>query len=333
MDYKNIESIIAGKDKIFISSHINPDGDSLGSAFAVYHYLKALGKDCRIINHSSLPDMYGFLNNDNIFCELDDDSAGFIKNADLGIILDIGDFYRLGDIAYIIEDNPVETLSLDHHPQSNNDFFTHTFIDLEACSVGEILYSYFCNVDKNLIDNNIMLGIYVAVLTDTGSFRHSNTTETSHQIAVDAIKMNLDITKIYQQIYESSSVSRIKLLGNVIQNLNFDCNGELVWFALNEDMIQEVNGSNQDFDGFTDFFRSIQGVEVSVMLYDLKGKVRLSFRSKGKYKVSEIAKKMGGGGHPFAAAALVEGNFSDVKSHALNLLSTYINSHNEDNIS
>ena len=204
---------------------------------------------------------------------------------------------------------------------------------MKACSVGEILYSYFCNIDKTLIDKDIMLGLYVAVLTDTGSFRHSNTTEMSHKIAVDAINMELDIAKIYQKIYESSSVSRIRLLGNVIQNLNFDCNGELVWFALNEDMVKEVNGSNQDFDGFTDFFRSIKGVEVSVMLYDLKGKVRLSFRSKGKYKVSEVAKKMGGGGHPFAAAALVEGEFSDVKSNILNILSTYINKHNENNIS
>lgn len=155
----------------------------------------------------------------------------------------------------------------------------------------------------------------------------------SHKIAVDAINLELDIAKIYQKIYESSSVSRIKLLGNVIQNLNFDCNGQLAWFAINEDMVKEVNGSNQDFDGFADFFRSIKGVEVSMMLYDLKGKVRLSFRSKGKYKVSEIAKKMGGGGHPFAAAALVEGEFSQVKSNVLNMLSTYINKYDENNIS
>ena len=124
-----------------------------------------------------------------------------------------------------------------------------------------------------------------------------------------------------------------QLLGNVIQKLNYDCNDELVWFSLNHDMIKEVNGSNQDFDGFTDFFRGIKGVEVSLMLYDLGGKVRLSFRSKGKYKVSEIAKKMGGGGHPFAAAALVEGEFSDVKSTVLNLITTYISKFNEDNLS
>jgi len=333
MNFKEIENIITGKDKIFISSHINPDGDSLGSAFAVYHYLKKLGKDCKIVNHSPLPEIYQFLNEEDIFCQLDGDSSGFIKNADLGIILDIGDFYRLGDIAHIIEENSIETLSIDHHPQSDNDFFTNTFIDVNACSVGEILYSYFMEIDKTIIDKQMMLGMYIAVLTDTGSFRHSNTTELSHKIAVTAISMNLDIANIYQKIYESSSVSRIKLLGNVIQNLNFDCNGELAWFALNEDMVREVNGSNQDFDGFTDFFRSIKGVEVSVMLYDLKGKVRLSFRSKGKYKVSEIAKKMGGGGHPFAAAALVEGEFSDVKSNVLNMLSTHINNYNENNIS
>lgn len=95
MNYKEIESIIAGKDKIFISSHMNPDGDSLGSAYAMYHYLKKLGKDCRIINHSPTPEVYNFLNTDNIFYELDGDNVGFIKNADLGIILDIGDFYRL----------------------------------------------------------------------------------------------------------------------------------------------------------------------------------------------------------------------------------------------
>ena len=103
-----------------------------------------------------------------------------------------------------------------------------------------------------------------------------------------------------------------------------------LWFSLNNDMVKEVDGTNQDFDGFTDFFRGIQGVEIALMLYDLKGKVRLSFRSKGKYKVNNVAKKMGGGGHPFAAAALVDGEFSDVKSTVLGLLSTYINNYDED---
>ena len=192
------------------------------------------------------------------------------------------------------------------------------------------LYSFFNEVDESKISEEVMLGVYVAVLTDTGSFRHSNTTDISHEIAVHAIKKGLNISKIYQDIYENSSLSRMKLLGNVIQKLNYDCGGELVWFALNQDMIKEVNGTNQDFDGFTDFFRGIKGVEVSLMLYDLQGKVRLSFRSKGKYRVSEIAKKMGGGGHPFAAAALVEGEFSNVKKTVLNLISTYINKFNED---
>ena len=331
MNFTEIQSIINKHDKIFISSHINPDGDSLGSAYAMYEYLSKLGKDCIIVNHSPIPEVYSFLNKDNIFQELDEEAVSFIKKADLGLILDIGDFYRLGDIAYLIEDNNIKTLSIDHHAKSDNDLFTYDFINTNACSVGGILYSFLREIDKSKISEDIMLGIYVAVLTDTGSFRHSNTTDISHEIAVHAIKQGLNISKIYQNIYENSSVSRMKLLGNVIQKLNYDCGGDLVWFALNHDMIKEVNGSNQDFDGFTDFFRGIKGVEVSLMLYDLQGKVRLSFRSKGKYRVNEIAKKMGGGGHPFAAAALVEGEFSEVKSTVLNLMSTYINKFNEDN--
>ena len=330
MNYSKIEQIISENEKIFISTHINPDGDSLGSAFAMYHYLKKLGKDCRIINHSEVPLVYSFLNEKEIFNEISDENIAFIKNADLGIILDIGDFYRLGEVANIIESTTVETINIDHHPLTENDFFTHNFINLDASSVGEILYSYFSSLGSDIIDKEMMLGIYSAVLTDTGSFRFSNTNQLSHEIAVDAIKMGINISEIYQNIYENSSVSRIKLLGNVIQKLNFDCNGELLWFSLNNDMVKEVDGTNQDFDGFTDFFRGIQGVEIALMLYDLKGKVRLSFRSKGKYKVNNVAKKMGGGGHPFAAAALVDGEFSDVKSTVLGLLSTYINNYDED---
>lgn len=330
VNYSKIEQIISENEKIFISTHINPDGDSLGSAFAMYHYLKKLGKDCRIINHSEVPLVYSFLNEKEIFNEISDENIAFIKNADLGIILDIGDFYRLGEVANTIESTTVETINIDHHPLTENDFFTHNFINLDASSVGEILYSYFSSLGSDIIDKEMMLGIYSAVLTDTGSFRFSNTNQLSHEIAVDAIKMGINISEIYQNIYENSSVSRIKLLGNVIQKLNFDCNGELLWFSLNNDMVKEVDGTNQDFDGFTDFFRGIQGVEIALMLYDLKGKVRLSFRSKGKYKVNNVAKKMGGGGHPFAAAALVDGEFSDVKSTVLGLLSTYINNYDED---
>ncbi len=330
VNYSKIEQIISENEKIFISTHINPDGDSLGSAFAMYHYLKKIGKDCRIINHSEVPLVYSFLNEKEIFNEINDENIAFIKNADLGIILDIGDFYRLGEVANVIEGTTIETINIDHHPLTENDFFTHNFINLDASSVGEILYSYFSSLGSDIIDKEMMLGIYCAVLTDTGSFRFSNTNQLSHEIAVDAIKMGINISEIYQNIYENSSVSRIKLLGNVIQKLNFDCNGELLWFSLNNDMVKEVDGTNQDFDGFTDFFRGIQGVEIALMLYDLKGKVRLSFRSKGKYKVNNVAKKMGGGGHPFAAAALVDGEFSDVKSTVLGLLSTYINNYDED---
>ena len=167
MNYSKIEQIISENEKIFISTHINPDGDSIGSAFAMYHYLKNLGKDCRIINHSEVPLVYSFLNEKEIFNEVNDESIAFIKNADLGVILDIGDFYRLGEVANVIESTTVETINIDHHPLTENDFFTHNFVNLDASSVGEILYSYFSSLGSDIIDREMMLGIYSAVLTDT----------------------------------------------------------------------------------------------------------------------------------------------------------------------
>ena len=131
----------------------------------MYHYLKKLGKDCRIINHSEVPLVYSFLNEKEIFNEISDENIAFIKNADLGIILDIGDFYRLGEVANIIESTTVETINIDHHPLTENDFFTHNFINLDASSVGEILYSYFSSLGSDIIDKEMMLGIYSAVLT------------------------------------------------------------------------------------------------------------------------------------------------------------------------
>ena len=87
----------------------------MGSAYAMFKYLESLGKDCMIINHSPVPETYNFLNKEDIFFELDGESAAFIKNADLGLVLDIGDFYRMGDLAYLVEENEIETLSIDHH--------------------------------------------------------------------------------------------------------------------------------------------------------------------------------------------------------------------------
>jgi len=229
MDFKSISSLILKSNKIFISSHINPDGDSLGSSYAFYHLLTQLGKDCMIINHSPLPKMYNFLNQENIFHEHNSETAAFIKNSDLGIILDIGDYYRLGDIALLLDEiENIELLNIDHHNVIDLKKFDHNFINTKSSSVGEIIYELVTNEFNGYLSKEILEGIYIAVLTDTGSFKHNNTTGLSHLIAKESINFGINTTKIYQNIYENSSKSRIKLLGNVIQNLKFDCNDQLV---------------------------------------------------------------------------------------------------------
>ena len=171
-----------------------------------------------------------------------------------------------------------------------------------------MVYDFF--VENNIpLNHETAQGIYTALMTDTGSFRHSNTNEKSHKIAMDCIKNGVNNSKIYQSIYENKSLAQVSLLAMVIKNLSFDEEGEIASFIISDEMLKEDWANSQDIDGFTDFVRTIKGVEIAVMIFEQSNdKCRLNFRSKGKYVINEVAKAFGGGGHKFAAGAVADGN-------------------------
>ena len=155
-------------------------------------------------------------------------------------------------------------------------------------------------------------------MTDTGSFRHSNTNEKCHQIAIESLNHGVNNTKIYQSIYENRSPEQINLLAKILKNLDYDLDGRLAWFIIDQKMLIESGAKNKDVDGFTDFVRTIKGVEVAVMFFEIETNVfRINFRSKGKYIINDVAKEIGGGGHKFAAGAMIKGNSSSVITNVL----------------
>ena len=163
------------------------------------------------------------------------------------------------------------------------------------------------------IGKNSLIGIYTATMTDTGCFRYGNTDNKCHQIAIDTLNTGIETHKIYQQIYENSTKSRIKLMGKILSNLNYELKDLLAWFVIDENMMKMANASKSDVDGFTDMVRSIKGVEVALMIFQQnESSCRINFRSKGNYIINDIAKKIGGGGHAFAAGAVVDGALNDV---------------------
>lgn len=318
LDWKELNKKILKADRILLSTHENPDGDGLGSACAIYYYLNDIGKDCRLVQSSELPLQYEFLSRSNeIETYSPEEHDKWMKNVDLALIFDVGDFSRLRDVGKVLSKNQTTAINIDHHPDQKNKNFSYDYIDINAAATGEMVYDFF--ITNNIEITKIMAqGIYTAVMTDTGSFRYSNTSQKSHQIAIESINRGVNVSKIYQDLYENKSPGQVALLAQILNNLNYDFNGELAWFTVTKKMLDETGAVKKDVDGFTDYVRAIRGVEVAVMVFEYEFEnCRINLRSKGKYVINNIAKSLGGGGHKFAAGASSKKSLNEVVSHVL----------------
>ena len=319
IDWNQINNYISEANTILLTMHKNPDGDGLGSATAMYHYLKEVGKDCRIIQVSKLPIEYHYLNDGDIIETYDPNRHGkWIAQVDLVIIFDVGDFNRIDELKDQIEQNDIATLNIDHHPHPEDHPFTHNVVDIKAASTGDMVYDYIKTVREGKITKPMAEGIYTAVMTDTGCFRYSNTNSHCHNIAIECIEVGVDTTSLYQRIYESSSHARVALLGKILRDIHYELDGVFAWFVIDQKMMDDAKATNADVEGFSDFVRTIRGVEVAMMVKEnADGSCRLNFRSKGKYKINGVASELGGGGHQFAAGAIVNESIGGLLSSAV----------------
>ncbi|MFL3027073.1 MAG: DHH family phosphoesterase [Candidatus Neomarinimicrobiota bacterium] len=322
IDWKHINNYIDNAKSILLTMHENPDGDGLGSATAMYYYLKEIKKDCRILNVSSLPVEYNFLNKDNIIETYKSDiHDSWISSVDLAIIFDVGDYKRIRDLKTRIKENNIKTLNIDHHPHPKDHPFTYNIVDLKAASTGDMVYDYIKSVRNGKISKLMAEGIYTAVMTDTGCFRYSNTNTHCHDIAIECIEVGVNTTNIYQLIYESSSQSRILLLGNILRNIHYELDGEFAWFVVDKNMMSSAKASKADVEGFSDFVRTIRGVEVSMMIMQIdEASCRLNFRSTGKYIINGVAVELGGGGHKFASGAVMHDSLESVVNNSVEIM-------------
>ena len=232
---------------------------------------------------------------------------------------DVGDYVRIRTLVDAIEEHGLNTMNIDHHPHTNNDLFTYNLVDLSAAATGCMVYDYLKVARDEPIVKNSLEGIYTAVMTDTGCFRYSNTDTKCHEIATRSLNAGIETHMIYQRIYENSTRSRIKLMGDFLSNLKYELDGSLAWFTITREMMDNANGQKSDVEGFSDMVRSISGVEVALMIFEQDtSSCRINFRSKGKYSVNDIAKTLGGGGHAFAAGALINGKLGDVIEKTVN---------------
>jgi len=247
-----------------------------------------------------------------------------VKNFDLAIILDIGDFKRLGELANELLNTENKIISIDHHPHKEEHYFDEFIHDTSVSSTGYLIYE-FLNF-KNELDIESGNGLYLAIMTDTGSFSYSNTDSKTHSMASHLIELGVDTNDIHKKVYQSVPYEKLKLMGEILQNINFNLNGKLAWFIIDQDILKSSNSNIEHLGGFTDTVRSIKGVEVAIMLHEYsKFKTRINFRSKGNVKIHKLAQRFGGGGHPFASGAMINQSIKIVREAVVSATVSEIN--------
>jgi len=319
IEWNKVDEVISAAKKIFLTTHENPDGDGLGSEVALYHHLVEIGKDVKIINCSPTPEIYDFLNLDSCIETFKQAShLEWIKNADLAIVFDVGDFKRVREIKSLIKEYDIPVMNIDHHPHPDNHGFSYNIVDIKSAATGCMVRSYLNEARKRPLTKQMCEAIYTAVMTDTGCFKYSNTDTYCHSIAIECLEKGVDSNFIYQKIYENSSKTRISVLGEMISNIKYDLDGQFAWSIVTNDTMKKYQASKSDLDGFPDFLRSIQGVEVAFVIYEVNKDIcRINFRSKGKFTVNNIAKFFGGGGHAFASGAVVKESLAKAENHII----------------
>ena len=294
-ELKLLSEKILLSDNIGLISHVNPDGDSIGSLLALGLALKEIkGSGVKLIKSDDLPRNFSFLSGIEHIEELKQD-----EEFDLLIMLDCGDQDRIGNKKTIIE-LAKNVVNIDHH-KSNQKYGDLNIVDIAASSTGEIVYKILEDLNFSM-NNEIATCLYVAISTDTGSFKYDNTSAETHLIASELMKYDIDTQKITSEIYQSKSVNKVKLFINSLNTLELMFDGKLAVVSITEKMLKENNASSKDVNGIVEFIRDIDTVEVACVLKEkLNAETRIGLRSKRYVDVAKIAENFNGGGHAKAA--------------------------------
>ncbi|MFC1620772.1 bifunctional oligoribonuclease/PAP phosphatase NrnA [Candidatus Omnitrophota bacterium] len=312
MSARSIKKIIKKFDTFLISAHINPEGDSVGSQIALASLLKRLGKKVIIVNESPVPHILRFMNGvDGILKELP-------RNVDFqaAVVLDCPDMSRIGKISeYVTKDKAV--INIDHHI-SNQKFGRHNWVDAKASSAGEMVFELFKEF-KLKIKYDEAVAIYVAIMTDTGSFKYTNTSSETHRIIAELMDAGIEPYDIYSKIYEMSSLQDTSLLGCALQTLKVSEDGTIAWLWVTKEMLKKTKASLEGTEGIINFARSIGGVEIAAFFRETgtENRIKVSFRSKGKADVNKLASFFNGGGHVTASGCTVFGKMEEVEKKVL----------------
>ncbi|MCH8126170.1 bifunctional oligoribonuclease/PAP phosphatase NrnA [candidate division KSB1 bacterium] len=318
-----VKHLIENNDKFILTTHVHPDGDGLGSELGLYYALKERGKQVNIFNHNPVPRQYDFLNHDNIITDYSSiEHESIITRAQCCFVFDVSEWDRLRKLGADLRKHEIPIICIDHHP-SKEKFGAININYPNASSTGEIVFLLLDALGVEF-SKEISSALYTAILTDTGGFRFSNTTVNSHKMAGILIEQNIDTYKIYREVYEQEPLGKIKLLADILSNIQFECDSKVAWCSITRAMLKKYDLAPSETDGLSDFSRRIANVEVSILFLEIEESLtKISFRSNGSISINELAQSFGGGGHPYASGALVRRPLNNVIEEFKEIICNY----------
>jgi len=295
---------IRRRQRFVIASHVRPDGDAVGSQMAMAYALKDLGKEVRVVSRDAAPPpllVFPGVSDIEIVDRVDDPG-------DAVIVMESGDLLRTGvsglERGFVI--------NIDHHV-GNSMFGAINWFDVSAAACGEMVFDLVRELGVPL-SHDIAVHLYVAILTDTGSFHHSNITPRTFEICKECVEAGVNPSAVARSVFDSNNLGRLKLMGAILSRMQIDGSGRLATVSVDEELVTSCNGTYEDTEGLINLPLTVREIQAVVFFKQVGvDDWRVSMRSKGDVNINAVAKEFGGGGHKNASGCSASGSLEDLK--------------------
>jgi phosphoesterase RecJ-like protein len=328
-EYKDICELVDAGGLIVVTSHHHPDGDAVGSALALAILLQNAGKDAVCMVPNDFPLFLKWLPGNELIVIHENDSEradSLLHRADLIFCLDYNALHRTGKMETALGESKAKKVLIDHHPEPLIDEFDYYLSETQVSSTAELLYRFMEGCGwLALIDQRVATGLFVGIMTDTGSFSFScNSPETWRNTAA-LIAAGIDAEQIHRRVYDTYSTDRLRLLGYCLsEKLTIIPGLSTAYIALSKEELDRFNHQVGDTEGIVNYALSIENVKIAIFITERDDRIRLSFRSKGNFQVNRVAREhFGGGGHKNAAGGDSYTSLEETISKLQDILSHY----------
>lgn len=328
MELAELKKMLLAGAKTIIVTHKNPDGDAIGSSLGLARVLVKSGADVSTIVPNDFPKFLNWMKGTEdiiVWENQQKKSTDLIKEAQIIFCLDFNALHRIGEVGEQVGASRAVKVMIDHHLEPG-DFCDYVLSDTSASSTAELVHQFINELAlEKSIDEHCAEALYCGIMTDTGSFKYPSTSAKTHDVIADLIRQGAANAKIHQLIYDSNSVSRLKLIGYCLDHMEI-LNNSVAFFTLPQSIHHELNLQKGDNEGIVNYGLSVAHIKISAFFREDEDLIKISFRSKGELDVNQFARKyFNGGGHRNAAGGVFHEGLEQAVLHFKQSINNFMN--------